>query len=199
MEIYFLKGRLSFNMRIISGNFKGTTLFTLTGDNTRPTLDRVKESLFNILGNTFYDIFVLDLFAGSGALGLEAVSRGASFCDFVDISNDAVNIINKNIDKCHAKEVAKVHKTDFDTAIKKFPDNRFDLVFLDPPYGKDMGILAINKLDRIVKDTGIVILETDYTDDVPDDIGNFTKYDSRKYGRVVISFFRKAGFIDGGT
>ena len=186
-------------MRIISGKFKGTTLFTLSGDNTRPTLDRVKESLFNILSNIFYDTFVLDLFSGSGALGLEAVSRGASFCDFVDVSNEAVNIINKNIDKCHTKEVTKVHKSDFETAINKFPDNRFDLVFLDPPYGRNMGILAINKLDRIVKKTGIIILETDSTDEVPDNIGNFTKYDSRQYGRVVISFFRKAGFIDGGT
>ena len=186
-------------MRIISGKFKGTMLFTLSGDNTRPTLDRVKESLFNILGNIFYDTFVLDLFAGSGALGLEALSRGASFCDFVDIAPDAVNIINKNIDKCHAKEVTRVHKSDFDTAIKKFPDSYFDFVFLDPPYGKDMGKLAINKLDRVVKESGIVILETDCTDDVPDNIGSFTKYDSRKYGRVVISFFRKAGFIDGGT
>jgi len=154
-------------MRIISGRFKGTTLFSLSGDNTRPTLDRVKESLFNILGNAFYDTFVLDLFAGSGALGLEAVSRGANFCDFVDINVDAINIINKNIEKCHVKEVTKVHKSDFNAIIKKFPDDRFDLVFLDPPYGKN--------------------------------IGNFTKYDSRKYGRVVISFFRKAGFIDGGT
>ena len=186
-------------MRVISGVAKGTKLETLETLDTRPTLDRVKEALFNIIQSKIYNAIVLDLFAGSGALGLEAVSRGANFCDFVDINVDAINIINKNIEKCHVKEVTKVHKSDFNAIIKKFPDDRFDLVFLDPPYGKDMGILAINKLDRIVKDTGIVILETDYTDDVPDDIGNFTKYDSRKYGRVVISFFRKAGFIDGGT
>lgn len=186
-------------MRIISGSCRGTSLFTLSGDNTRPTLDRVKESVFNILGNVFVDKYVLDLFAGSGALGLESLSRGASFCDFVDMSQDAINIINKNIDKCHMKDKSKVHKSDFKAIIKKFPDKRFDFVFLDPPYGKDMGIEAINNLDKIVKDDAIIILETDGVEAVPDSIGNFERYDFRKYGRIAISFFRKVGFCDGGS
>lgn len=186
-------------MRIISGSCRGASLFTLSGDNTRPTLDRVKESVFNILGNNFFDKNILDLFAGSGALGLEALSRGANFCDFVDLSQDAINIINKNIDKCHMNDKSRVHKSDFRVIIKKFYDKHFDFVFLDPPYGKDMGIEAINGLDRIVKDDGIVILETDGIEDVPDIIGGFEKYDFRKYGRIAISFFRKVGFIDGGS
>ena len=86
-------------MRIISGKCRGLNLETLSGDNTRPTLDRVKESVFNILGNIFFDLSVLDLFAGSGALGLEALSRGAKSCDFVDLSKDAIKVIKKNIDK----------------------------------------------------------------------------------------------------
>jgi len=179
-------------MRIISGKCRGLNLDTLEGVDTRPTLDRVKESVFNILGNMFFDISVLDLFAGSGALGLEALSRGAKFCDFVDLSEKAVNIIKKNIDKCRMTDVSVVHKCDFETALKKFPENRFDLVFLDPPYGKDMGISAINKLARVVKDAGTVILETDGTESVPDRIDCFERYDTRKYGRVIISFFRKA-------
>jgi len=186
-------------MRIISGKCRGLNLDTLSGDATRPTLDRVKESVFNILGNIFYDITVLDLFAGSGALGLEALSRGARTCDFVDLSKDAVKIIKKNIDKCRMNDFSILHQLDFETALKKFPEKYFDLVFLDPPYGKDLGILAINRLDRSVKDNGIVVLETDVTEVVPDEIGCFIRYDFRKYGRVMISFFRKAGFIDGGS
>ena len=181
-------------MRIISGKCRGLNLETLAGEATRPTLDRVKESLFNILGNMFYNISVLDLFAGSGALGLEALSRGAKSCDFVDLSKDAVKIIKKNIDKCRMNDFSTIHQCDFETAIKKFPDKYFELVFLDPPYGKDMGILAIKKLSKIVSDTGIVVLETDATEAVPDNIEDFERYDIRKYGRVMISFFRKAVF-----
>ena len=180
-------------MRIISGKFRGLSLDTLKGDNTRPTLDRVKESVFNILGNSFFDISVLDLFAGSGALGLESLSRGAAFCDFVDSSKEAVNIIKKNIEKCRMNEFSSIHQADYKLAISKFPDERFNIVFLDPPYGKDFGISAINLLGRVVKDSGIVVLETDSIDEVPDNIGEFEKYDTRKYGRVIISFFRKVG------
>jgi len=186
-------------MRIISGVCRGLNLETLAGENTRPTLDRVKESVFNILGNIFFDITVLDLFAGSGALGLEALSRGAKSCDFVDLSKDAIKIIKRNIDKAHMNDSSTIYQCDFEVALKNFPEKHFDLVFLDPPYGKDLGILAINKLDKSVKDDGIVVLETDATEVVPDNIGCFERYDFRKYGRVMISFFRKAGFTDGGS
>lgn len=185
-------------MRIISGKCKGSVLYTLEGDNTRPTLDRVKESVFNILGNVFYEKNVLDLFAGSGALGLEALSRGAKFCDFVDMSKDAVNIINKNIDKCKMKEYSKVHKADFKDILKT-ANKKYDFVFLDPPYGKDMGIEALKLLDNVTNDDCTIILETDNVDEVPDNVGVFKKYDSRKYGRIIISFFGKEGFINGGT
>lgn len=185
-------------MRIISGKCKGSVLYTLEGNNTRPTLDRVKESIFNILGNVFFEKNVLDLFAGSGALGLEALSRGAKFCDFVDMSKDAVNIIKKNIDKCGMKEVSKVHQVDFKNIVK-FTDKKYDFVFLDPPYSKDMGIDALKLIDKCTTDDCTVILETDYTDNVPDNVGVFIKYDSRKYGRTIISFFGKEGFVDGGS
>lgn len=185
-------------MRIISGKCKGSLLYSLEGENTRPTLDRVKESVFNILGNVFYEKNVLDLFAGSGALGLETLSRGAKACDFVDMSKDAVNIIKKNIDKCGMKEFSNIYQIDFKDIIKR-SNKKYDFVFLDPPYSKDMGIEAINILDNITNDDCVVILETDCNDVVPDKIGVFNKYDSRKYGRVVISFFEKEGFINGGS
>ena len=185
-------------MRIIAGKFKGCTLYTLEGNNTRPTLDRVKESVFNILGNSFFDTYVVDLFAGSGALGLESISRGAKFCDFVDMSKDAINIIKKNIDKCRANDFSKVYQLEYKDAIKKL-NKKYDFIFLDPPYGKDMGIEAISLLDDITDENSVVILETDSTDNVPDKIDMFYRYDTRKYGRVVISFFKKEGFLDGGS
>lgn len=185
-------------MRIIAGKFKGCTLYSLEGNNTRPTLDRVKESVFNILGNSFFDKSVLDLFAGSGALGLEAISRGAMCCDFVDMSKDAVNIIKKNIDKCRADDFSKVYQLDFEGALKRL-NKKYDFVFLDPPYGKNMGIKAIKLLDGVTEKNVVVVLETDQTDNVPDKIDVFEKYDSRKYGRVIISFFKKEGFLDGSS
>ena len=185
-------------MRIISGRCKGSVLYTLEGDNTRPTLDRVKESVFNILGNVFYEKNVLDLFAGSGALGLEALSRGAKSCDFVDMSKDAINIIKKNIDKCGMKEFSSIYQIDFKDILKR-TNKKYDFVFLDPPYGKDMGIEAIKILNEITSDDCTIILETDHIDNVPDEIGFFKKYDSRKYGRIIISFFEKEGFVNGGS
>lgn len=185
-------------MRIISGKCKGSLLYSLEGSNTRPTLDRVKESVFNILGNAFYDKEVLDLFAGSGALGLEALSRGAKSCDFVDMSKDAINIIKKNIDKCGMKEFSNVYQMDFRDILKK-SNKKYDFVFLDPPYSKDLGVEALKILSDLVSENCIIILESDSVDNIPDNIGVFNKYDSRKYGRVIISFFEKEGKIDGST
>jgi 16S rRNA (guanine(966)-N(2))-methyltransferase RsmD len=179
-------------MRIISGKCRGLNLSTLKGDNTRPTLDRVKESVFNILGNKLDELVVLDLFAGSGALGLESLSRGAKFCYFVDSSKEAIDIIKKNVAKCRVEDKSEILNNNFEIALEKFKDNIFDLVFLDPPYGKDLGVQAISKLKRVVKDDVIIVLETDSIDIVPDTIDCFEKYDSRKYGRVIISFYRKA-------
>lgn len=186
-------------MRIISGELKGKKLFTLAGDNTRPTLDNVKEAIFNILGNIFYDKAVLDLFSGSGALGLEAISRGARKCVFSDVSKDAVKVIEANIEACKLKDKAEVFNDDFQNIICKFTNKDFSIVFLDPPYGKDMGLKALKLLENAVSDDAVIVLETDYSEDVPDNVGIFEKYDFRKYGRTAVSFFRKEGFVDGGS
>ena len=106
---------------------------------------------------------------------------------------------SKNITKCRFDDSSIVINNDFEVALEKFKDNFFDLVFLDPPYGKDIGVKAINKLKRVVKDDVIIVLETDSTDFVPDNIDCFEKYDSRKYGRVIISLYRKAVLWYGGS
>src|SRR5574344_1142213 len=154
-------------MRIISGRCRGSALKTLEGNNTRPTADRVKEAIFNILGNNFFDKYILDLFAGSGALGLEALSRGAKHCDFTDSSKEAIKIISGNIEKCGMKENSKIYQEDYKNVIKKLK-SKYDFIFLDPPYGKDMGTDAIKLLEELTTDDSIVILETDEKDNVPE-------------------------------
>ena len=178
-------------MRIISGICRGRKLNTLEGDNTRPTADRVKESVFNILGTSVMDKNVLDLFAGSGALGLEALSRGAASCVFVDSSKAAMKIIERNIAGCRFEEKAKTYLSEFKSAISRFSKGQFDLVFLDPPYHKNFGIEALSLLSEAVSEDGVVILETDGDEEVLDCVGAFEKYDVRGYGRTKVSFFRK--------
>jgi len=175
-------------MRIISGQFKGRKLKTLEGMNTRPTADRVKEALFNILGNKTYDAKILDLFAGSGALGLEALSRGASYCTFVDSSKDAISIIKENIKLCKQEENSKVINKDYVEALRLLKD-KFDIIFVDPPYSKGIELTVLKNIKEILSDDGIIVIETDKSDILDDEINGFLKYDTRKYGRTIISFY----------
>lgn len=175
-------------MRIISGEFKGRKLKTLDGMNTRPTADRVKESLFNILGNRIYDAKVLDLFAGSGSLGLEALSRGAISCVFVDSFKDAINIVKENVKLCKKDNCSKFINKDY-MEVLKLIDDKFDIIFVDPPYSKGIEILVLANIKEVLAENGIVIIETDQQDVPPDEINGLIKYDSRKYGRTIISFY----------
>lgn len=141
-------------MRVISGIVKGTKLETLEGKSTRPTLDRVKEALFNILQIEVQDATVLDLFSGSGALGIESLSRGAKFSIMCDKSNEAIEIIKRNVKKTHFEEKVKIIKNDYKKAINILQDYKFDLIFIDPPYDANIGIEAIKdilKLDLLRK------------------------------------------------
>ena len=181
-------------MRIIGGIHRSRNIvYPLDETKVRPTKDRIREAVFSILQYHMVDKDVLDVFAGSGAYGLESISRGASSVTFIDCYSDSIRCIKENV-KTLKIENATIIDNDYLPAIEKLSRNNkvFDIVFLDPPYGKDMGIDAISKLDKVVKDDGIVILETDSIDTVPDKINTFIKYDVRMYGRVVISFFRKA-------
>ena len=136
-------------MRIIAGKNRGTKLYTLDGDDiTRPTLDRVKESLFNIIMPYIENSNILDLFAGSGALGLESLSRGAGKVTFCDNSSKAINVIKNNINKTKLEKKTQVLHKDFSKAIidLKNQKNKFDIIFLDPPYKTDYIIKAIEMI-----------------------------------------------------
>ena len=187
-------------MRIVSGSMRGTKLYTLDGmDVTRPTLDRVKESLFNILNFRIKDALVLDLFAGSGALGLEAVSRGAKKSYFCDFSFEAIKIINKNIEKTRCRDKTEVIQKDYKKALEKFKNDnlKFDIVFLDPPYktGYTKEALEIILDKNLLEEDGIIIIETDIEKEVLEEIQDFSIdiYDVRKYGRVSLIFVRRKG------
>ena len=137
-------------MRIISGKARGTKLETLDGEETRPTLDRVKEALFNIIQGYIYDSEVLDLFSGSGALAIESISRGAKCAVSCDNSRRALKIINKNVEKTHFEKQIEVVNKDYKKCLEEIKDRQFDLIFLDPPYKTDFGINAI----RIIMENG---------------------------------------------
>lgn len=186
-------------MRIISGSARGTKLFTLEGLETRPTLDRIKEPLFSIIQSKIINAKVLDLFAGSGALGIEALSRGAKECVLCDCSNQAGNIIKKNIEKTKVNEKATVIISDYNRCLKHLEDNHksFDIIFLDPPYESEFIYLATKQIieKEILNKDGIIIAETDQEDNVINQIKELgiNIKDIRKYGRVTLLFIERKG------
>jgi len=179
-------------MRIISGKARGTKLYTLEGENTRPTLDRVKESVFNIIQNEIEGAKVLDLFAGSGAIGLEFLSRGAKKCVLCDKSKDAANIIKKNIEKTHMEQYAQLFNIDFENCLDKLKNEQFDIIYLDPPYTTNYIIKSLNKIIQlnIAKEESLIIVETDDEQRILKEIENIDVeiVDKRKYGRATIIF-----------
>jgi len=179
-------------MRIISGKARGTKLFTLEGENTRPTLDRVKESIFNIIQNEIEGAKILDLFAGSGAIGLEFLSRGAEKAVLCDNSKEAINIIKKNIEKTHMEQQVQVLNADFENCLEKLKNEHFDIIYIDPPYATDYIIKAVQKIIKlgIAKKQSLIIIETDDEKRIEKEIENTETeiVDKRKYGRATIIF-----------
>ena len=180
-------------MRIISGSARGTKLFTLEGEQTRPTLDRVKESVFNILQNRIKDAVVLDLFAGSGAISLEFASRGAKKIIACDKSKDAISIINKNIEKTHMNDKVHVYNMDYLECLIKLKDNKFDLIYLDPPYKTEYAVKAIRKIVELnlYHKESLIIVETDDSNIINEiEKESVQIVDKRKYGRALIIFLK---------
>lgn len=146
-------------MRIISGKYKGKIISGFDIDGTRPTMDRVKESLFAIIQNYLKDSICLDLFAGSGNLGIEALSNGSKKCVFVDNNIKAINTIKKNLNNIDEKY--EILKGDFKHILESLKGQKFDVIFLDPPYNDNLISIAlelINKFDLIASN-GIIICE----------------------------------------
>lgn len=179
-------------MRIISGKARGTKLFTLEGLETRPTLDRVKESLFNIINSDISDAIVLDLFSGSGAIGLEFASRGAKQVLLCEKSDKASQIIKKNIEKTHLEEYVKLYNCDFKELLQNVKNKKFDIIYLDPPYKTDyiMQSVKLIKDYNILNEDGFIIVETDEPERIQNQISELDILinDKRKYGRANLFF-----------
>lgn len=188
-----MKGNI-INMRIISGKARGTKLYTLDGTTTRPTLDRVKESLFNIIQNDIEDSTVLDLFSGSGAIGLEFLSRGAKRAVLCDSSKDAIKIIKQNVQKTHFEEKVEVYNMEFTKLVERLQNQKFDIIYIDPPYATDFIKISLEKIIEyeLVNENTKIIVETDDETRILNQIEKMDVEitDKRKYGRATIIFLK---------
>jgi len=183
-------------MRIVGGRFKGHGLSSPKGDGTRPTSDRVRESIFNILahgiaGFTLEGTRVMDLFAGTGALGFEALSRGARFCQFVDESVDARGVIRNNADALGVIGQCKIWRRDATKLGPCAPQTPFNLIFADPPYGKGLGEQALASVmdGGWLAPGGVVVLEEAEKVAVRN-VAGLTPVDTRIYGDTQVRFYR---------
>lgn len=182
-------------MRIISGNMRGLRLKSPKGNDTRPTADRVKESLFNILGYIESNSIVLDLFSGSGNIGLEFLSRGAKKVYFIENDKNSVSILKENIKKCRVEESTEVYRNDVIKSIEIFDKKRlkFDYIFLDPPYNKGLAEKTLERISNsnLLNDRSIIIIEHEVELEFADEYYGIEKIDRRNYGSTAITFFRK--------
>ena len=174
-------------MRIVAGKYRGRVLASFRGDDVRPTSDRVKESLFQILGEKLVGARVLDLFCGSGALGLESLSRGAREAVFNDVSRDSLAICKKNLAALGV--VAPVTCLDYRACLSRTA-GKFGVVFADPPYKMDCAgeILSLVAVRGLLEADGAVVYESEREENAP---AGWERYDLRKYGRTKIAFFRQ--------
>ena len=182
-------------MRIISGKAKGTNLYTLNGNNTRPTSDRAKEALFSILGTDIVNSKFLDLFSGSGAVGLEAASRGSKVATLIDNSSDAIQIIKRNVTKTHLEKYVSIYKSEAIKALKNIINEKQDYIFLDPPYKSNLLYKSIIEIlnNNLLTDDGIIIAETDEMEKLKNEIKDIkiAIVDERKYGRNQFLLLKK--------
>lgn len=182
-------------MRVIAGTARGIPLETIEEFTTRPTVDRVKENLFNILMPYIEDAEVCDFFSGSGSLCIEALSRGAKSAYFVEMNPKAMAVIKRNLKKTKLEDRAHLFPGSYVDAIQYFQrkDLSFDIIFLDPPhasgFAKDV-LFRIKDLD-ICKDGGIIIIEHHTEQVYEEEIAGFERYRQKKYGNTTLSFYSR--------
>ena len=183
-------------MRITGGMVKGRRLVNFKGLNIRPTSDMVRGSIFNILGQTMTGFTILDLFAGTGSLGIESLSRGARKAVFIDKSSRALAIIKKNLTICGYNALSMIIKEELPNGLAHIQDlgcGQFDLVFIDPPYGKGYIKSTIYKLienDLLAKNSRVVVeSSTEANDPFPSEVCNLQLKPTRSYGSTLIGFY----------
>jgi 16S rRNA (guanine966-N2)-methyltransferase len=180
--------------RIIAGSARGIRIDSVPGDTTRPITDRVKESLFNIIGADIMDSNFLDLFGGTGSVGIEALSRGAQSCLFLDLAPLAVKTIKKNLDITHQSDKASTRQMDAFQFLKMSPSSTYDYIYVAPPQYKNMWTKALELIDanpQIISEDGWVIVQIDPTELIEVNYANLIEFDRRRYGSTVLLFFSK--------
>lgn len=180
-------------MRVITGSARGKQLKELPGLDTRPTTARVKEGLFNIIQFDIEGRRVLDLFAGTGQLGIECLSRGAAHCDFADASPAAMKIIKDNVKACRFADRAQFHQRDF-AAVLSAASGKYDLIFLDPPYGNgtlERALEMIADID-IVSGNGIIVCESPEDQILPELPAPYEMGRSYRYGKIKLTLYRRS-------
>lgn len=177
-------------MRVITGSLRGKRLSTLEGRDVRPTPERVKEGLFSALQFDIEGRRILDLFAGSGQLSIEALSRGAKSAVLVDNSASSVKVIRSNLQNCGLEDKTKVVQADYSSFCAMCRDE-FDIAFLDPPYNEGLLIPAIKSVLPLMSDYGFVVCEHPLDVVLDNEIGGFCIWRSYRYGKVLVTIYRK--------
>lgn len=180
-------------MRVITGSARGIQLKTPDGLLTRPTADRVKEALFSIINFDIPGALVLDLFGGTGQLGIEALSRGAKSAVFVDEREDACKLIRENLKRTRLEGQARVVRGDYLAYLDRCQE-QFDIVFLDPPYAEVFLETALNRITEIdiLHTGGIIVTERPIGKELPWELDGFARSRDYKYGKTLLTIYRKA-------
>lgn len=186
--------RVNEAVRVVSGSAKGRPLKSVPGTSTRPTTDKVKESIFSMIGPYFEGGALLDLFAGTGGLGIEALSRGMDRAVFIDVEPKSISTIKDNLKAARLEDSAEVYRNDAGRALKALEKRgyKFDLVFLDPPYRfKNGDELMLDMAERgLLQDSAVMVLEYESSYNYPEKFGDFCCFRTAKYGETAISIYR---------
>ena len=183
--------------RIISGKARGIRLQDVPGDITRPVTDRVKEAFYNILGTDILDARFLDLFGGTGSVGIEALSRGAQSCLFLDLHNQAVNTIKANLKTTRLEENARVLQMDAFRFLESTSNEKFEYIYIAPPQYKQMWVKALQLVDKnleLLTEDGWVVVQIHPIELEEVSLSNLHEFDRREYGSTVLLFYCRNDF-----
>lgn len=177
-------------MRVIAGKYKGRKLNTPSGNSIRPTTDKVKEALFSMLSNDIVESRFLDLFSGTGSIGIEALSRGARECVFCDISRESLRLLKENVNHCGIKEGVRIYAGDYRKNLM-IQNDKFDIIFLDPPYDKGMLKECFRLIEEcsLLNKSGLIVAEHRKEEELEEDLYGFSKLKERKYGIVKLTIY----------
>lgn len=181
-------------LRVIGGKARGRKLRAVPGDTTRPVTDQVKEACFNIIGGDIVDADFLDLFAGTGSIGIEALSRGAAFCRFVDLNRLPIETVRANLVHCDFNHNAEVIRIDAFILLERTPDRTFDYIYIAPPQYKEMwkqALLVIDSHPGWMSEDAWVIVQIHPFEYEAQDLKSLVEFDQRRYGGTLLVFFER--------